>query len=62
MPEEEGWMFNTNLRLTIFLSLLFCLFSVPGLWAQTRPIAIVGGTLINGTGRARDYGLGDRRA
>ena len=38
-------------RTTILIS-LFCLVSTPGLWAQTRPIAVVGGTLIDGTGRA----------
>ncbi len=39
-------------RATILIS-LFCLSSfTPGLWAQTRPIAIVGATLIDGTGRA----------
>jgi imidazolonepropionase-like amidohydrolase len=45
-------MFNTVFGRTIFLSLLFCLFFTPALWAQMRPIAIVGGTLIDGTGRA----------
>jgi hypothetical protein len=38
-------------RTTILIP-LFCLVSTPGLWAQSRPIAIVGGTLIDGTGRA----------
>src|SRR4030095_13146183 len=39
-------------RLAIVLALVFvCLATVP-LFAQTRPIAIVGGTLIDGTGRA----------
>ena len=37
---------------TIFLSWFVCLISSPVLWAQTRPIAIVGATLIDGTGRA----------
>ena len=45
-------MFNSNFRRTIFLGLLFCLLSTPILWAQTRAVAIVGGTLIDGTGRA----------
>jgi hypothetical protein len=52
MPEEEAWMFNSNFRRTNFLGLLFCLLSTPILWAQTRVVAIVGGTLIDGTGRA----------
>ena len=38
-------------RTKILIS-LFCLVSTPGLWAQARPIAIVGATLIDGTGRA----------
>src|SRR4026208_157084 len=45
-------MFNTNLRRTILLVLLIGLFLSSPLWAQTRSIAIVGGTLIDGTGRA----------
>jgi imidazolonepropionase-like amidohydrolase len=45
-------MFNTNLRRTILLVLLVGLFLSSPLWAQTRSIAIVGGTLIDGTGRA----------
>jgi imidazolonepropionase-like amidohydrolase len=45
-------MFNTNFRRTIFLTLLLSLTFGSGLWAQTRPIAIVGGTLIDGSGRA----------
>jgi imidazolonepropionase-like amidohydrolase len=34
------------------LILLICLVTAGNLWAQARPIAIVGGTLIDGTGRA----------
>jgi len=45
-------MFNANFRRTGFLTLLLCLTFSPALWAQTRPIAIIGGTLIDGTGRA----------
>jgi Amidohydrolase family/IPT/TIG domain len=45
-------MFNTNFRRANFLILLLCLTFGSGLWAQTRPIAIVGGTLIDGSGRA----------
>ena len=45
-------MFNTVFGRTIFLNLLFCLFFTPAPSAQTRPVAIVGGTLIDGTGRA----------
>jgi imidazolonepropionase-like amidohydrolase len=36
----------------MFFTLLVCLTFGSGLWAQTLPIAIVGGTLIDGTGRA----------
>ena len=41
-----------NLRRKILLSLLAGVLSSPALWAQTRPIAIVGGMLIDGTGSA----------
>jgi imidazolonepropionase-like amidohydrolase len=37
---------------TIFLSVFFSFFLAPAVGAQTRPIAIVGGILIDGTGRA----------
>src|SRR5687767_3674721 len=40
-----------NFARKIFLSALFCFFLAPAVGAQTRPIAIVGGTLIDGTGR-----------
>src|SRR6188474_3037037 len=43
---------SKNLSSPSFLSLLFCFVLAPAVWAQTRPIAIVGGTLIDGTGRA----------
>ena len=43
---------SKNYSRTIFLSVLYCFFFAPAVWAQTRPIAIVGGTLIDGTGRA----------
>jgi hypothetical protein len=39
-------------RLTIVLALGFCFLAPASLLAQARPIAIVGGTLIDGTGRA----------
>jgi hypothetical protein len=39
-------------RLTIVLALGFCFLAPASLLAQVRPIAIVGGTLIDGTGRA----------
>ena len=42
----------SNFSRTIFPTVLFCFFFGPAVWAQTRPIAIVGGTLIDGTGRA----------
>ncbi|HET9880278.1 MAG TPA: amidohydrolase family protein, partial [Candidatus Binatia bacterium] len=42
----------TKFSRTIFLNVLFCFFLAPAVWAQTRPIAIVGGTLIDGSGRA----------
>jgi hypothetical protein len=45
-------MLSTALRRTIFLTVFVCLAFNSRLWAQTRPIAIVGGTLIDGTGRA----------
>ena len=45
-------MFTTKLGRAMFFTLLVCLIFGSGLWAQTRPIAIVGGTLIDGTGRA----------
>ena len=38
-------------RTTIVVS-LFCLVTTADLWAQSRAIAVVGGTLIDGTGRA----------
>jgi imidazolonepropionase-like amidohydrolase len=43
---------SKNLSRTIFLSVLFLFVLAPALRAQTRPIAVVGGTLIDGTGRA----------
>jgi Amidohydrolase family len=39
-------------RLTVVLALAFCFSAPASLLAQARPIAIVGGTLIDGTGRA----------
>ena len=39
-------------RLTFVLALAFCFSAPASLLAQARPIAIVGGTLIDGTGRA----------
>jgi hypothetical protein len=39
-------------RLIFVLSLAFCFLAPASLLAQARPIAIVGGTLIDGTGRA----------
>jgi len=39
-------------RLTLVLALAFCFSAPASLLAQARPIAIVGGTLIDGTGRA----------
>ena len=39
-------------RLIFVLSLAFCFLAPASLLAQVRPIAIVGGTLIDGTGRA----------
>ena len=39
-------------RLTLVLALAFCFLAPASLLAQARPIAIVGGTLIDGTGRA----------
>ena len=45
-------MFFVNLGRKILLSLLAGVLSSPALWAQTRPIAIVGGMLIDGTGSA----------
>ena len=39
-------------RLTFVLALAFCFLTPASLLAQARPIAIVGGTLIDGTGRA----------
>jgi imidazolonepropionase-like amidohydrolase len=45
-------MFTTKLGRAMFFTLLVCLTFGSGLWAQTRPVAIVGGTLIDGTGRA----------
>ena len=39
-------------RLTLVLALAFCFLAPASLLAQPRPIAIVGGTLIDGTGRA----------
>jgi hypothetical protein len=45
-------MLGTALRRTIFLTSLVSSISSPILWAQTRPVAIVGGTLIDGSGRA----------
>ncbi|HEV8726026.1 MAG TPA: amidohydrolase family protein [Candidatus Binatia bacterium] len=45
-------MFTTKLGRAMFFTLLVCLTFGSGLWAQTLPIAIVGGTLIDGTGRA----------
>ncbi|HEX4989008.1 MAG TPA: amidohydrolase family protein [Candidatus Binatia bacterium] len=39
-------------RLTVVLALAFCFSAPASLLAQPRPIAIVGGTLIDGTGRA----------
>src|SRR4051812_18936140 len=51
-PEQECAMSNvtTDFARTILLSLAF--FVAPAVWAQTRPIVIVGGTLIDGTGGA----------
>lgn len=43
-------MVNHEIRWMIFASLLVYLFVAPLLHAQTRPFAIVGGTLIDGTG------------
>ena len=40
---------SRHVRIAIFDLVLFISSSV---WAQTRPIAIVGGMLIDGTGRA----------
>ncbi len=45
-------------RLALVLALAFCFLAPASLLAQARPIAIVGGTLIDGTGRAATYGLG----
>src|SRR5262249_56003858 len=45
-------MFLTKLRLLIFTTWIAYLAFAPPLVAQTRPIAIVGATLIDGTGRA----------
>jgi imidazolonepropionase-like amidohydrolase len=43
--------YRANFYRLIFLGIFFGLFHT-GLWAQVRPIAIVGGTLIDGTGAA----------
>jgi hypothetical protein len=45
-------MFLTKLRLLIFPAWIACLTFASPLSAQSRPIAIVGATLIDGTGRA----------
>src|SRR5215475_3697786 len=45
-------MFLTKLRLLIFPAWIACLAFASPLWAQSRPIAIVGAMLIDGTGRA----------
>jgi imidazolonepropionase-like amidohydrolase len=43
--------FSANLSFNVFFA--FAVFLGPGsVWAQPRPIAVVGGTLIDGTGRA----------
>jgi hypothetical protein len=44
---KVGYFYRTEILIA-----LFGLTLAPGLWAQTRPIAIVGATLIDGTGRA----------
>lgn len=43
-------MFNSKLRRAMFFTMLVCLTFGSGLWAQTRPVAVVGGMLIDGTG------------
>ena len=42
-----GYFYRTEILIALFGLIL-----APGLWAQTRPVAIVGGTLIDGTGGA----------
>jgi len=44
---KVGYFYRTEILIALFGLIL-----APGLWAQTRPIAIVGGTLIDGTGGA----------
>src|SRR5437867_6482077 len=44
---KVGYFYRTEILIALFGLIL-----APGLWAQTRPIAIVGGTLIDGTGAA----------
>ena len=42
----------SHFRCIYSLVLLICLVTAGNLWAQAQPVAIVGGTLIDGTGRA----------
>ena len=44
---KVGYFYRTEILIALFGLIL-----APGLWAQTRPVAIVGGTLIDGTGGA----------